>query len=141
MTDRPVESTCATTQLVSTTVTVTVTSTVHATPSRSMTPVISPSCSVSTVSVTPSTVQCSDQQIAENDDNSCNAVAICIPVAVVIAVIACVVVIVVVWRFRQKSNYNLTTSHPEMAKVYNDIYGSVGCMHTQMYGKLAVFMF
>ena len=49
---------------------------------------------VTTVMITPSTGRCFDQQIAEDDDNSCNAVAICVPVAVVIVVVVCVVVFV-----------------------------------------------
>ena len=131
--------TCASTQLDAATVTVTITSTVHATPSQFMTSMVSSSCTVtltSTVSVTPSTDQRSGQQIDEEDDNSCNAVAICVPVAVVIGVVVCVVVLVVVWRLRQRANYSISTGDPQMAKVYNDMYGSVGCMCTQMYSYI-----
>ena len=84
--------------------------------------------------VIPPTSQCSNQQVAEEDDNSCNVVAICVPVAVVIAVVVCVVVFVVVWRLRQKTIYSITNSDQsmEMIKVYNDLYGSVA-LYTYTY--------
>ena len=126
--NRPIESTCASTQLVAATVTVTITSTVHVTPSQSVTPTTSPSSTVTignTVSSSPSSLQCSNQQAAKDNDNSCNAVAICIPVALVIGLIVCVVTIVIVWRLRYRAIYNFATSNPQMAKIYNDLYGSV----------------
>ena len=87
-----------------------------------------------TVVISPSACQCSNQQAAEDDDNSCNAVAICVPVAVVIAVVVCVVVFVVVWRLRQKTFYSFAgrDQQTEMVKVYNDLYGSVA-LYTYTY--------
>ena len=96
------------------TTTATVTSTVSATPSQCITVIISPS-----------TAQSSNQQITDKGDSSCNAIAICIPVAVLIAVVVCVIVFVAVWRLRHKAIYNFATSNPQMAKIYNDLYGSV----------------
>ena len=84
---------------------VTITNTVHVTPSQSMTLTISPSSTAtigSTMSSSPKTGQCSNQQAAKDNDNSCNAVAICIPVAFVIDLIVCVVTFVIVWRLHQQ---------------------------------------
>ena len=93
--------------------TVTVTSTVSDTASRCIT------------NITPSNVQCSNQRIDKKSDNSCNAVAICIPVAVVIALVTCVIAVIAVWKLRHKAIYNFVNSNPQMAKVYNDLYGLV----------------
>jgi len=70
----------------------------------------------------------SSNQLTNNDGaSSCNAVAICIPVAGVIALVTCVIVFVAVRWVRQNSKvaYSLETKNPEMMKVYNDLYGSV----------------
>ena len=96
------------------TTTVTVTSTVSATQSQCI-----------TVTISPSAAQSSNQQITDKSDTSCNAIAICIPVAMVIAVVVCVIVFMAVWRLRHKAIYNFVTSNPQMAKIYNDLYGSV----------------
>ena len=93
--------------------TVTVTSTVSDTASRCIT------------NITPSNVQCSNQRITEKSDNSCNAVAICIPIAVVIALVTCIIAVIAVWKLRHKAIYNFVNSNPQMAKVYNDLYGLV----------------
>ena len=95
-----------------TTTTATVTRTVSATESQ-----------CTTVIISPSTAQCSNQQITIKSDSSCNAIAICIPVAMVIAVVVCVIVFVAVWRLRHKAIYNFVTTNPQMARIYNDLYG------------------
>ena len=77
------------------------------------------------MTITPSTAQGSNQRITDKTDNSCNAVAICIPVAVVIAIVVCVIVPIAVWRLRHRAIYNYVASNPQMAKIYNDLYGSV----------------
>ena len=128
MSNRPVESTCASTPLAAVTVTVTVTSTVHSTLLQPVTPTVSPSSSATisnAMSLSPSNLQCSNQQAAKDDDNSCNAVAVCIPVALVIGLIVCAVTFVIVWRWRHRTIYNFVNSNPQMAKIYNDLYGSV----------------
>ena len=103
MSNRPVASIYASIQLDAATVTVTITSTVHATPSQSMTLIVSSSSTATignTLSSSPKTGQCSNEQAAKDNDNSCNAVVICFPVALVIGLIVCVVTIVVVWRLQ-----------------------------------------
>ena len=102
----------STTLRINTLPTVTVTSTVSATPSQCI-----------TILISPSPAQCYNQQVTDDGRNSCNAVAICVPVAMVIAVVVCVIVIFVVWRLRQKVAYNVGTNNLEM--VYNDLYGLV----------------
>ena len=125
------ESACPSTEA---TVTVIITSTLRISPSPTVTvtsTVLTCSSQRTTFMTSPSVAQCSDQQTTSTEDsgNSCNAVAICVPVAVVIGLIACVIVFVIIWRLRHNSIYKVSTSNPEIVKVCNDLYGSVA-LHT-----------
>ena len=95
-------------------------------PTVTVTSTVSDTASQYLIKITPSNVQCSNQEITKESDSSCNALAICVPVAVVVALVACVIALIVVWRLRHKAIYSFLNSNPQMAKVYNDLYGSVG---------------
>jgi len=102
-------------------ITVTVVSTIQS-PAFTVTITPPPSTSVQTMLITPS-VQCGNQQRSSSDDNSCNAVAICIPAMIVIAVIVVLVVFVVIWRLGRCGKFNLGVNNPQLAHVDNDLYG------------------
>ena len=76
-----------------------------------------------TVLITP-TIQFGSQESSSTiDDDSCNAVAICVPVMIGIAVIVAIVIFVVVWRTRYCGKLTLGVTNPRLAHVDNDIYG------------------
>jgi len=84
---------------------------------------LQPSISMQTVLITP-TIQCGNQESSSAiDDDSCNAVAICVPVTIGIAVIVAVVIFVVIWRTRYCRKLTFGVTYPRLVHVDNDLYG------------------